>query len=238
MVIIQPSTEKVVVVDEMITIDAEVEDDASARAKGKWNANVGTKKRETQPKTVSVACFLPRGRKDRGESVQQAAFREAFEESGYEVSPLPLYVYNRQTLSPHQREADTGLSEEAIYLTTQRWDPRYRDGKCIDKGGQYFVSWFVGQIPENPIHHTGVGMPDEQNYVSRLLPFEEALNALSDPLQRCVLDYAWQAYRNHLHYDRELKKLEAELAQPEAEVGAEAGTRVDIRHEGNTSGEQ
>jgi 8-oxo-dGTP pyrophosphatase MutT (NUDIX family) len=177
MVIIQPSTNRVVVVDEVITVDVEVQDGgnatANAQVKGKGKANVGAK-RETRSMTYKRRSFLPRGRKDKNESVEHAALREAFEEvsllifsvllfasssliccfyaqSGYEVSPFPLYTWNRQPPSPHDEDAASRPNTEAVYHTMHSWGPRYHHDQCIDHGGEYLVAWFVGQIPENPV---------------------------------------------------------------------------------------
>ncbi|THV03511.1 hypothetical protein K435DRAFT_774904 [Dendrothele bispora CBS 962.96] len=215
MVIIQPSTGKVVVVEEMIEyIENEVTGKAKKIDKGKRKESgktgddtAGPAERKTM--TFRRRCFLPRGRKDIGESVDQTALREAYEESGYEVDFLPLHVYNRQPAAPNDREAYSRPSTEAIYHTLCSWSPRFRNGQCVDNGGEYFVSWFIGQIPENPVHHKGVGMPDEQNYVSRLMPPEEALNALGDPMERRVLEYAWAAYLSHHRF------LQFEMEQEE-----------------------
>jgi len=164
MVVIQPSTGKMIIVEE----------------------------------TKKHYCFLPRGRKDLGETLQQAAVREAYEESGYQVEHFPLFKHNHQPAPPNDQEAYGRPDTEPIYMTVDTWGPKVRRGQVIDVGGEYFISWFVGQIPANAVHHEGVGMPDEQNYKSHLVTFEEALHCLGDT-EKAVVRYAHHVYKKHLH---------------------------------------
>ncbi|KAJ3824573.1 hypothetical protein EV361DRAFT_912082 [Lentinula raphanica] len=158
--------------------------------------------------------FLPRGRKDVGETLQEAALREAYEESGYEIEFLPLYKIHKQPIPPAERELALKPDTEPIYMTARKWGPRNRRGRLVDTGGEYFVSWFIGQIPDNPVHHKGVGMPDEQGFESFLIPFDEVVNCIN-PQEKPVVQYALHVYRQHLQFEDVARRAEAAAAQVE-----------------------
>ncbi|KAF9243823.1 hypothetical protein BU15DRAFT_42645 [Melanogaster broomeanus] len=50
-------------------------------------------------------CVLPKGRKDHGESIESAAIRETFEETGYDCKLLPCTMTTRAPL-PHVNMVD------------------------------------------------------------------------------------------------------------------------------------
>ncbi|OCH92522.1 hypothetical protein OBBRIDRAFT_791116 [Obba rivulosa] len=145
MVIIQPSTGKVVVLYE----------------------------------SVDNYWFLPKGRKDIGETLEQAALREAYEESGYRVEFLPLFMPTNAPPPPASPHALRDLPVmEPFYISTCTWRPRrHRTGPGA-QGGEYLTFWYVGQIPEDAVHHSNTGMANEQNYQTRLVSIEDALKAL------------------------------------------------------------
>ncbi|KIM41860.1 hypothetical protein M413DRAFT_445070 [Hebeloma cylindrosporum] len=138
--------------------------------------------------------FFPRGRKDIGESLEKAALREAYEESGYRAQFLPLMNPTRQPPVPGASEQSMILNTEPIYMTITASQPsRTRAGQLRDLGREYLTTWYVGQIPEDAVAETGTGMPDEQNYQSHLLSFEEAFEKVWGS-ERRALRYAWQVY--------------------------------------------
>ncbi|KAI0297855.1 hypothetical protein B0F90DRAFT_1608898, partial [Multifurca ochricompacta] len=147
MVIVQPSSGKVVVVNDT--------------ARNSW--------------------FLPRGRKDIGESLEQCALREAYEESGYRVEFLPLHLPARAPAPPDRPDARRELMvSEPIFIATQGFGPYYRGTDVVDRGGQYITFCYVGQIPEDAVREESTGMSDEQHYVGTLLELDEALMRLPD----------------------------------------------------------
>ncbi|GBE86932.1 hypothetical protein SCP_1001760 [Sparassis crispa] len=147
MVILQPSTDKVVLVYE----------------------------------TERKYWFLPKGRKDIGESLEQAALREAYEESGYRVEFLPLFT---PTNAPPAPNSDHDFFDfpntEPFYVSALAWNKRTRrqgrPPRTGDNGGEYLTFWYVGQIPDGAVPELNTGMPDEKNYKSYLLTFDEALH--------------------------------------------------------------
>ncbi|KZT68056.1 hypothetical protein DAEQUDRAFT_728315 [Daedalea quercina L-15889] len=135
--------------------------------------------------------FFPKGRKDIGESLEQAALREAYEESGYQVEFLPLYLPTNAPIPPAERARGMQPCAEPFYASTQKWAPRRRRRQRTDEslypednGGEYMVFWYIGQISADAVHHADTGMPDEKEYQSHLLELDDACARLC----RCRMD--------------------------------------------------
>ena len=135
--------------------------------------------------TAAGRYFLPRGRKDVGESLEAAALREVYEESGYRASFLPALHPQRQPRSPEQRQRasqslSSRLTTEAFYIMTfPYYDLRRAPTDPKPKtGGEYVTFWWLCQIDEDAQPETGTQMHDEQGYRTHLLPFAEALEKM------------------------------------------------------------
>ncbi|KAJ7222196.1 hypothetical protein GGX14DRAFT_428198 [Mycena pura] len=136
--------------------------------------------------------FLPKGRKDVGESLEQTALREAYEESGYRVEFLPLFTQTSAPGPPSDRDAPFRMNCEPIKIATHSYPERRRRNYTLP-AGEYLSFWYVGQIPGNAVREEGTGMADEVNYVTHLLTVREALSRLgSDEAQ--VVSYAYALY--------------------------------------------
>ncbi|KAJ7699307.1 hypothetical protein B0H17DRAFT_1049404 [Mycena rosella] len=132
--------------------------------------------------------FLPKGRKDVGESLEDAALREAYEESGYRVAFMPLYTNTSAPGPPSQRDAPFRLNCEPIFISTVSYPERKRRSTTLPPG-EYLSFWYIGQIPADAVCEEGTRMPDEVAYESHLLSPEDALKRL-DPLEGRVVHYA------------------------------------------------
>ncbi|KAJ7630098.1 NUDIX hydrolase domain-like protein [Mycena polygramma] len=172
-----------------------------------------------QPATMKVVVvferekkfwFLPKGRKDVGESLEQAALREAYEESGYRVEFLPLYTDSRAPRPPGTPAAASLFNCEPIFIGIQSYDARKR-GNRISPPGEYLSFWYVGQIPADAVREEGTGMPDEVNYEAHLMTVEDALKCLSRDEAR-VVDYAWALYIRTLREERRQQDAAAAAA--------------------------
>ncbi|KAH9943872.1 hypothetical protein B0H21DRAFT_471675 [Amylocystis lapponica] len=154
--------------------------------------------------------FLPKGRKDVGESLEQTALREAYEESGFQVQFLPLYTPTNAPLSPQDRLYPWVLpNTEPIYISAMSWRPRrpradhtVRPG---DSGGEYLTFWYVGQIAEDVRPRLDANMPDEERYITHLMPIKDAVRVLredhEDELLRIVI-MAWNLLVERVNSDR------------------------------------
>jgi len=173
--------------------------------------------------------FFPKGRKDEGESLDKTALREGYEESGYQIVPLPLYSGSLAPDAPagqgttktgNQSELEgpqcsgitttttaitstvvhTRKDTEPIAVTIQNWNRT----AVFSRGGngEYLTFWYVGQISDDAVRETGTGMEFEDNFRSYLLTFEEAREKITVEVDRHVLDTAWRAWQMALQIDR------------------------------------
>ncbi|KAF8996719.1 hypothetical protein BDQ17DRAFT_1364073 [Cyathus striatus] len=140
--------------------------------------------------------FLPRGRKDVGESLEETTLREVYEGAGYKAGFLPHYGPTRQPIAPAERFTRSKASTEPIYVTINAWKEgahtRYEDEGS--KGGEYLVSWYLGQIAEDAVPVGGTRMSNEQHFETHLLSFEDALKKVCKDEVPVIL-YAWEVYK-------------------------------------------
>ncbi|KAI0031786.1 hypothetical protein K488DRAFT_24058, partial [Vararia minispora EC-137] len=161
LIIIQPSTGKVVVVNDRDT--------------GYW--------------------FVPRGRKDIGETVEMAALREGYEESGYRAVFLPLYQPTGAPLPPGTQ--DDGLRTGEPLFMKIIGQPTIVDRNTRStyrRGDEYVCYYFVGQIPADAVREANTGMPDEASYVGELLDLDDAVARLTDPAEKDAVVVAYSLW--------------------------------------------
>ena len=75
--------------------------------------------------------------------------------------------------------------------------------------GFYLLPSFHVLISTSKVPEEGTGMPDEQNYKSYLLSFDEALNYLWDS-EKLVLAYAWRLFCNT---ERQISNMATAVAE-------------------------
>ena len=115
--------------------------------------------------------FFPKGRKDVGESLEQAVVREAYEEvsvssflwgslphstqSGYRATLMPLISPTQAPPSPEDTRSFplNQLNTEPIYMSSYYWSPSRRR----EQGGIYFTFWYVGEIPHDAVSASYTG---------------------------------------------------------------------------------
>lgn len=154
--------------------------------------------------------FFPRGRKDVGESVEQAALREAYEESGYEPYLFPHFGPCHAPLPPTMDPRSRGPWYEPIFITLGFWRPGSR--KRLNHGGEYLTTWYLGGIEEDAVRKLDTGMPDEKDYESHLLDYEDALTKVYGQ-EVPLLKYAWEIYRDSMQTYMELDAQERQGEQ-------------------------
>jgi 8-oxo-dGTP pyrophosphatase MutT (NUDIX family) len=141
--------------------------------------------------------FLPRGRKDIGESIETCAIRETFEEGGYRVELLRGTWQTKQPavgVPPKVEKKDDpeawkehpqGAHQEAFFVSLVPFIP-FRNARLPQSYAQmamYLCHYFLATIPD-PAERDGdygksfVGK-HEQAYNSMLVPVEEAVELLS-----------------------------------------------------------
>ncbi|KAJ6492918.1 NUDIX hydrolase domain-like protein [Mycena vitilis] len=154
--------------------------------------------------------FLPKGRKDVGESLEQAALREAYEESGYRVEFLPLCTESRAPRPPGTTATASLFNCEPIFIGMQAYAGHKR-GNRTSPPGEYLSFWYAGQIPADAVREEGTGMPDEVNYEAHLLSVEDALKCL-DSNEARIVHYAWKLYIITLREERRQQDAAAQQA--------------------------
>lgn len=169
--------------------------------------------------------FLPRGRKDVGETLEQAAFREGYEESGFRPEPLPLLLPHIQPSSPAQMQARrTDPFNSKHWLTTT--EPVYittipAPGHGRRQGYEYTCFWYAASLPPDAVRETDTGMEDEKDYIGKLLYIEEALRLLRDP-ESYVLWFTYKIWEQTCQtlQEEEEKARPAPKASKEGETGS------------------
>ncbi|CAK5271517.1 unnamed protein product [Mycena citricolor] len=174
-----------------------------------------------QPSTMKVAIvydsgrktwFLPRGRKDIGESLEATALREAYEESGYQVEPLPLFTFSRQPAPPGKPDAGDIPNCEPIYVLTSYFRERRHRGGYVSPAGEYLTFWYAGQIGPDAVHHENTGMPDEANFQTFLVDQNEARVRLVSSESK-IVEYAFALYK--VTTEELQRQMETEMEKPE-----------------------
>jgi len=113
----------------------------------------------------SKLCILPKGRKDIGESIAEAALRETFEETGYKCSkflPLPS-----PTLAPApgtESKVKPVWNTEAVAI---RLGPDSHSRKAEKVKVQKFIHWYVAEVD---VDENGVPV---QRVEGTQLPYEQ-----------------------------------------------------------------
>ncbi|KAI0056830.1 hypothetical protein BV25DRAFT_1813410 [Artomyces pyxidatus] len=176
--------------------------------------------------TEKKTWFLPRGRKDVGESLEQCALREAYEESGYRAEFLPLCL---PSLAPTPQGTPRPLTNtEPIYITTHFCEPIRRS----ETGREYLAFYYVGQIPADAVREEKTGMSDEQAYVGMLVTEQEACARLSDPWEGHIVGKAfwyWRATVKIMQKVREEEEEEKKRKQEQLENERQLASVTDAR---------
>jgi len=146
--------------------------------------------------------FLPKGRKDLGESIEHAALREAYEESGYRCEFLPLYHWANAPVG--SRLAYGQKHTEPLYVVMTSYL-----GRRNRPPGEYLTFWYVCQIGPDAVRELGTGMPDEAGYVSHLVTHEVAGQLLSE-VERTVLAVAFNEWLRSVEVDEKARAIEAQ----------------------------
>ena len=122
--------------------------------------------------------LLPKGRKDRGESLEIAAVRETYEESGFQCQLLPHSLHTNAQ-APASREHQPHTEPIAVQ---QRIANRVRK----------IIFWYLAQ--SDPSKPWTPGTQDEgEDFESRWVPVKDALDIISNSDDRLVLKQALKA---------------------------------------------
>lgn len=178
--------------------------------------------------------ILPKGRKDVGESLEEAALREAYEEvrrspyvvpqnsqlfwhqAGYRAQFFPLYTPTNAPIPPSSQQRRPLLNTEPFYMSTAHWRNRRSMQPRGSVGGEYLTFWYIGQIPEDAVWEANTGMSDEKGYRARLLTREEAWQKLQGTLEGFLVERAYDLWGESIAIDQQIV-----LAERKARLDAE-----------------
>ncbi|TCD71179.1 hypothetical protein EIP91_012128 [Steccherinum ochraceum] len=133
----------------------------------------------------SVYWFFPKGRKDVGEDFREAALREAYEESGYRVSLMPLFTPSKapNPAKPVEDIWKQGLNTEPIYMSNYYWAP---DAYNKQIPHIYLTLWYVAELAQDAVYHEGTGVETEENFETHLMEYEEAILKVEAPFKEVL----------------------------------------------------
>ncbi|KAF3934508.1 hypothetical protein ABW19_dt0205234 [Dactylella cylindrospora] len=146
-----------------------------------------------------LGWFLPKGRKDIGESFAEAAVREGEEEGGYPCRLLPVPVSTR---APKKDTDGVVLSAEPIYM--HNWAvPKKR---TWPNGGMYTCFWYVCEVTDEDVEKVE---EEKRAKEARMNKAQESLIA-SRENGKVFMDYHELRYKSELVEYEEAKKRIAE----------------------------
>ncbi|CAE6449253.1 unnamed protein product [Rhizoctonia solani] len=131
--------------------------------------------------------ILPKGRKDRDESIEETALRETYEETGHRCSFLPLNMRTRAQppdVFVKDQPTDAIGAKEPIAVFLRR--VATKDVKLI--------FWFVAEVDESSPHQKGTQIGSE-DYETRFVDANQVLDVLTYACDREVVAKALDLYR-------------------------------------------
>jgi 8-oxo-dGTP pyrophosphatase MutT (NUDIX family) len=131
--------------------------------------------------------LLPKGRKDKGESIEAAAVRETFEETGYECELWPQRMWTRAP-DPGVNNADTKAEEaddltEPIMVTVRE----YSEGAGPEGMQAKFIWWYITLARGEKIEGT---QGEHEMHESQFMKADDAIKRLEFQADRDVAEWA------------------------------------------------
>jgi len=130
--------------------------------------------------------FLAKGRRNCGETTQEAALREVTEETGYPCTLLPL---NMSTRAPPEGETEQ-LPDEARFYTGIR-EPFTLQIRRLGSDGVKLIWWYIAAIDEEK----AVGTPEEK-FTVEFHNYTDVLEKLTFQLDRDMVKKAIEIVNN------------------------------------------
>ncbi|KAK6329936.1 hypothetical protein TWF718_003363 [Orbilia javanica] len=147
----------------------------------------------------ALGWFLPKGRRDIGETFEQTAVREGEEEGGYPCRLLPVPVPTRQ---PKKVVDGNTLSTEPIYM--HNWAIPTK--RLWPEGGMYTCFWYVCEITDEDVEK----VEQERNMKNRMNSAQVHMAEANSTTGKTFIDYHELRYRSELFEYEEAKRLIAE----------------------------
>ena len=129
--------------------------------------------------------FLPKGRKNSGESLAHAALREAYEETGFKCTLLPVTMPSRATPVSDSKEHNPDVAR-LLKSATEPVAISMRPG--LD-GNQKIIFWFLAVTDGTRDQATQI---ENENFCVNFYTFKEALEKLTFATDRTLVKTAIQ----------------------------------------------
>jgi 8-oxo-dGTP pyrophosphatase MutT (NUDIX family) len=140
---------------------------------------------------------LPKGRKDCGESIEVAAVRETFEETGFSCQLLPCRMPTR-ALEP-------GInSPDMVRTLSNLTEPFAVTTKDRGARGIKTIWWFLTRLKSKSTVKIAATQTDYEQYDSQFVDAEEACTRLTYQMDRDVVVQALKLVRDSLEMDDHL----------------------------------
>lgn len=124
----------------------------------------------THASSPSTRWILPKGRKGQSESMEAAATRETFEETGY---PCDLFPVTLETRAP---ASGITLGPDKVLEAKESTEPFYMTVRTLKEGSVKTVWWYVAWVKGNDAEKVnGTTMANEAGYVSEFVDVPTAL---------------------------------------------------------------
>lgn len=130
--------------------------------------------------------LLPKGRKNVGESLEDTAVREVFEETGYRCTLMPLKMHTRATLVDDFQDAVRTVPGACEPLMVS-----LRQGPT----GQKLVFWYVAQVDESEPWERDTQMANE-SFEPAMYPPIEAAKLLVHAEEKALVRRAYDLFEN------------------------------------------
>ncbi|CAE6479581.1 unnamed protein product [Rhizoctonia solani] len=131
--------------------------------------------------------ILPKGRKDRGESIQETALRETYEETGHRCSFLPLNMMTRS------QPSDVFVKDQPTFAVGAQEPIAMFLRRVADKDVK-LIFWFVAEVDESHPYQRGTQIGSE-DYETRFVRADGVLDVLTYACDREVVAKALELYR-------------------------------------------
>lgn len=135
--------------------------------------------------TTTKSYQLPKGRKDRGESIEQAAVRETFEETGYECELWPQRMLTR-ALVPGQNIHDVVQEGDGLVEPIAVTVRDYGEGKGK---GTKIIWWYITKVIDDGMQVEGT-LLDYETFESVWVDAGSAAERLTLEKEREVVQQA------------------------------------------------
>lgn len=134
--------------------------------------------------------LLPKGRKDRGESMDVTAVRETFEETGYDCELLPCRMPTRAP--------EIGINTIDVAVIgdnlTEPFAVTIRE--LGESKGTKIIWWFLTRVKSNVTERATSTQTDSENFDSQFFDINEAILQLSFPKDRDLVHRAASLVEN------------------------------------------